>query len=189
MQGIGLTVSRVDQVRFVFDLTLWCPPDETLCLKARTISTAIIERGGLCLTHCWRLCWGDAQGDSEQCRIILQPCQTVPVIRKALEALPDFSGSGLAFCLSNNPAYARIMQSEEIVSIKKFWWLPIRQQAWHSQLKVVHTSSKTDEKARRSSSDSESSHADFRETSHGTTHRKIPVAAVWPFPDYFRDSN
>jgi len=32
-----------------------------------------------------------------------------------------FSGSGLAFCLWNNPAYARIMQSEEIVSIKRWW--------------------------------------------------------------------
>jgi hypothetical protein len=27
-----------------------------------------------------------------------------------------------------------------------------------------------------------SSHDDFRETPHGTTHRQTPVAAVWPFP-------
>jgi hypothetical protein len=34
-----------------------------------------------------------------------------------------------------------------------------------------------------------SSHADFRVTSHGTTRRQIPVAAVWPFSGSFRDSN
>jgi len=30
--------------------------------------------------------------------------------------------------------------------------------------------------------------ADFRETSHGTTRRQIPVAAVWPFSGDFRGS-
>jgi len=42
---IGLTVSRVDRVRFVFDQALWHLPDETLCLKARIIGTALNERG------------------------------------------------------------------------------------------------------------------------------------------------
>jgi acyl-CoA thioester hydrolase len=42
---IGLTVSRMDRVRFVFDQALWRLPDETLCLKARIIGTALNERG------------------------------------------------------------------------------------------------------------------------------------------------
>jgi hypothetical protein len=34
-----------------------------------------------------------------------------------------------------------------------------------------------------------SSHADFRETSHGTMRRQIPIAAVWPFLGNFRGFN
>lgn len=42
---IGVNASRLDRVRFEFDQSIIRLPDETLCLKARIIGTALNERG------------------------------------------------------------------------------------------------------------------------------------------------